>query len=95
MRPDLLVIRHASSGAAALLAQKVDCSVINAGDGQHEHPTQALLDALSMRRAFGRIEGLQVAICGDVHHSRVARSNIILLQQLTGKPPSASSARAP
>jgi aspartate carbamoyltransferase catalytic subunit len=81
MRPDLLVVRHGSSGAASLLAQKVGCSVINAGDGQHEHPTQALLDALSMRRAFGRIEGLTVAICGDVLHSRVARSNVILLQQ--------------
>jgi len=82
MRPDLLVVRHASSGAASLLAQKVDCSVINAGDGQHEHPTQALLDALSMRRAFGDISGLTVAICGDVLHSRVARSNVLLLQAL-------------
>jgi aspartate carbamoyltransferase catalytic subunit len=79
MRPDLLVVRHASSGAAALLAQKVGCSVINAGDGQHEHPTQALLDALSMRRAFGVLAGLTVAICGDVMHSRVARSNVNLL----------------
>jgi aspartate carbamoyltransferase catalytic subunit len=82
MQPDLLVIRHASSGAASLLSQKVTCSVINAGDGQHEHPTQALLDALSMRRAFGRIGGLTVAICGDVLHSRVARSNVILLTML-------------
>ena len=82
MQPDLMVIRHASSGAASLLAQKVDGSVINAGDGQHEHPTQALLDALSIKRAFGRIEGLTVAICGDVLHSRVARSNIGLLQLL-------------
>src|ERR1700761_1855327 len=82
MQPDLLVIRHASSGAASLLSQKVSCSVVNAGDGQHEHPTQALLDALSMRRAFGRIAGLKVAICGDVAHSRVARSNIALLQML-------------
>ncbi|MGZ6016784.1 MAG: aspartate carbamoyltransferase catalytic subunit [Phenylobacterium sp.] len=82
MQPDLLVVRHASSGAAALLSQKVSCSVVNAGDGQHEHPTQALLDALSMRRAFGRIAGLKVAICGDVMHSRVARSNISLLQML-------------
>jgi aspartate carbamoyltransferase catalytic subunit len=82
MKPDLLVVRHPSSGAASLLAQKVDGSVINAGDGQHEHPTQALLDALSMRRAFGRVEGLTVAICGDVQHSRVARSNVILLQIL-------------
>jgi aspartate carbamoyltransferase catalytic subunit len=82
MRPDLLVVRHASSGAAALLAQKVGCSVINAGDGQHEHPTQALLDALSLRHAFGQVEGLTVAICGDVMHSRVARSNILLLSML-------------
>jgi aspartate carbamoyltransferase catalytic subunit len=82
MQPDLLVVRHASSGAASLLSQKVGCSVINAGDGQHEHPTQALLDALSMRRAFGRIAGLKVAICGDVLHSRVARSNVGLLQML-------------
>lgn len=82
MQPDLLVVRHASSGAASLLSQKVTCSVINAGDGQHEHPTQALLDALSMRRAFGRIGGLTVAICGDVLHSRVARSNVMLLTML-------------
>jgi aspartate carbamoyltransferase catalytic subunit len=82
MQPDLLVVRHASSGAASLLAQKVGCSVINAGDGKHEHPTQALLDALSMRRAFGDISGLTVAICGDVAHSRVARSNVIMLQML-------------
>ena len=82
MRPDLLVVRHASSGAASLLAQKVGCSVINAGDGQHEHPTQALLDALSIRYAFGKVEGLTVAICGDVMHSRVARSNVLLLTML-------------
>src|SRR6201998_4829362 len=82
MQPDLLVVRHSSSGAAALLSQKVTCSVVNAGDGQHEHPTQALLDALSMRRAFGRIAGLKVAICGDILHSRVARSNIAMLQML-------------
>ena len=82
MQPDLLVVRHASSGAAELLSQKVGGSVVNAGDGQHEHPTQALLDALSMRRAFGRIEGLTVAICGDVMHSRVARSNVGLLQMM-------------
>ena len=82
MRPDLLVVRHASSGAASLLAQKVGCSVINAGDGQHEHPTQALLDALAIRTAFGKVEGLVVAICGDVLHSRVARSNILLLSML-------------
>ena len=82
MQPDLLVVRHASSGAASLLAQKVTCSVVNAGDGQHEHPTQALLDMLSMRRAFGRIAGLKVAICGDILHSRVARSNVGLLQMM-------------
>jgi aspartate carbamoyltransferase catalytic subunit len=82
MQPDILIVRHGSSGAASLLAQKVSCSVVNAGDGQHEHPTQALLDALSMRRAFGRIAGLRVAICGDVLHSRVARSNVGLLQMM-------------
>ena len=82
MQPDLLVIRHASSGAASLLAQKVDGGVVNAGDGQHEHPTQALLDALSIKRAFGHVAGLTVAICGDVLHSRVARSNIGLLHIL-------------
>jgi len=75
-------VRHAASGAASLLSQKVSCSVINAGDGQHEHPSQALLDALSLRRAFGEIEGLTVAICGDVLHSRVARSNVGLLTAL-------------
>ena len=79
MQPDLLVMRHGASGAAALLAAKVSCSVVNAGDGAHEHPTQALLDALTIRRKKGRIEGLTVCICGDVAHSRVARSNILLL----------------
>jgi aspartate carbamoyltransferase catalytic subunit len=82
MKPDLLVVRHSASGAAALLAQKVSCSVVNAGDGWHGHPTQALLDALTIRRAFGRVGGLAVAICGDVLHSRVARSNVALLQLL-------------
>jgi len=82
MRPDILVIRHSAAGAAALLAQKVGCSVINAGDGAHEHPTQALLDALTIRRAKGRLARLVVAICGDVLHSRVARSNIILLNAM-------------
>jgi aspartate carbamoyltransferase catalytic subunit len=81
MRPDFLVVRHPSSGAVELLAQKVSCSVINAGDGQHEHPTQALLDALTILRHRGRIEGLIVAICGDILHSRVARSNILLLHK--------------
>jgi aspartate carbamoyltransferase catalytic subunit len=82
MHPDILVVRHHASGAVELLAQKVDGSVINAGDGAHEHPTQALLDALTIRRNKGRIEGLIVTICGDVLHSRVARSNIILLNAL-------------
>ena len=82
MRPDILVIRHSSAGAAALLAQKVGCSVVNAGDGAHEHPTQALLDALTIRRARGSISKLTIAICGDVLHSRVARSNIVLLNAL-------------
>ena len=82
MHPDFLVVRHPSSGAVELLAQKVSCAVINAGDGQHEHPTQALLDALTIRRRMGRLEGVVVAICGDVLHSRVARSNIHLLNKL-------------
>ena len=82
MHPDILVVRHHSSGAVALLAQKVDGSVINAGDGAHEHPTQALLDALTIRRNKGSIENLTVTICGDILHSRVARSNIILLNTL-------------
>ena len=81
MRPDFLVVRHPSSGAVELLAQKVSCSVINAGDGQHEHPTQALLDALTILRRLGGLEGLIVAICGDILHSRVARSNVLLLQK--------------
>jgi aspartate carbamoyltransferase catalytic subunit len=82
MRPDILVVRHHAAGAVELLAQKVDCSVINAGDGAHQHPTQALLDALTIRRAKGRIGGLTVAICGDVLHSRVARSNIDVLNTM-------------
>jgi aspartate carbamoyltransferase catalytic subunit len=82
MHPDILVVRHHASGAVELLARKVDCSVINAGDGSHEHPTQALLDALTIRRNKGPIEALTVAICGDILHSRVARSNIILLNTL-------------
>ncbi|HSD35834.1 MAG TPA: aspartate carbamoyltransferase catalytic subunit [Alphaproteobacteria bacterium] len=79
MRPDILVVRHPDSGAVNLLSQKVDCAVINGGDGSHEHPTQALLDALTVRRRRDRLEGLTVAICGDILHSRVARSNIHLL----------------
>ncbi|RYH05583.1 MAG: aspartate carbamoyltransferase catalytic subunit, partial [Alphaproteobacteria bacterium] len=82
MHPDILVVRHHAAGAVALLAQKVGCSVVNAGDGAHEHPTQALLDALTIRRHKGKIARLTVAICGDVLHSRVARSNILLLNAL-------------
>ncbi len=82
MRPDILVVRHQDSGAAELLSRKVDCCVVNAGDGAHEHPTQALLDALTIRRRRGGFEGLIVAICGDVLHSRVARSNIVMLSKL-------------
>ncbi len=82
MHPDILVVRHHASGAVELLARKVDGSVINAGDGAHEHPTQALLDGLTIRRNKGRLEGLVIAICGDVLHSRVARSNIILLNTM-------------
>ncbi len=82
MRPDILVVRHQDSGAAELLSRKLDCSVVNAGDGSHEHPTQALLDALTIRRRRGGFEGLIVAICGDVLHSRVARSNIHLLAKM-------------
>jgi aspartate carbamoyltransferase catalytic subunit len=82
MRPDLLVVRHGSSGAVELLSRKVDCAVVNAGDGKHEHPTQALLDAFTIRDRLGNIEGLTIAICGDVLHSRVARSNVALLNIL-------------
>ncbi len=82
MKPDIIVVRHHAAGAVELLSQKVSCSVVNAGDGAHQHPTQALLDALTMRRAKGRIAGLVVAICGDVVHSRVARSNIDVLNKL-------------
>ena len=82
MRPDIIVVRHHAAGAVELLSQKVDCSVINAGDGAHQHPTQALLDALTIRRNKGRIAGLTVAICGDILHSRVARSNINVLNTL-------------
>jgi aspartate carbamoyltransferase catalytic subunit len=85
MRPDILVVRHAMSGAVALLAEKVNCAVVNAGDGAHEHPTQALLDALTIRRRKGRLERLTIAICGDILHSRVARSNIMLLDKLENR----------
>ena len=85
MHPDILVVRHNCSGAAQLLSQHVDASLINAGDGRHEHPTQALLDALTIRRRVGNIAGLSVAICGDIANSRVARSNIHLLTTLGAK----------
>jgi aspartate carbamoyltransferase catalytic subunit len=85
MHPDLLVVRHPHSGAVDLLAQKVRCAVLNAGDGRHEHPTQALLDALTIRRAKGRLHRLTVAICGDIAHSRVARSNILLLGRMENR----------
>ena len=85
MRPDLLVVRHPHSGAVNLLAEKVTCAVLNAGDGRHEHPTQALLDALTIRRKKGRLHRLSVAICGDIAHSRVARSNIFLLGKMENR----------
>ena len=85
MNPDLLVVRHPNSGAVNLLAEKVNCAVINAGDGTHEHPTQALLDALTIRRAKGRLHRLNIAICGDISHSRVARSNILLLGKMENR----------
>ncbi len=85
MHPDLLVVRHPQSGAVNLLAEKVNCAVLNAGDGRHEHPTQALLDALTIRRAKGRLHRLTIAICGDIAHSRVARSNILLLGKMENR----------
>lgn len=85
MHPDLLVVRHPHSGAVDLLAQKVNCAVLNAGDGRHEHPTQALLDALTIRRAKGKLHRLNIAICGDIAHSRVARSNILLLGKMENR----------
>ena len=85
MHPDLLVVRHPHSGAVDLLAQKVNCAVLNAGDGRHEHPTQALLDALTIRRSKGRLHRLNIAICGDITHSRVARSNLILLGKMENR----------
>ena len=85
MKPDLLVVRHSSSGAVNLLSEKVNCSVLNAGDGVHEHPTQALLDALTIKHRKKIIEGLNIAICGDINHSRVARSNILLLSKLNNE----------
>ncbi|MES2096210.1 MAG: aspartate carbamoyltransferase catalytic subunit [Pseudomonadota bacterium] len=85
MRADMIVIRHASSGAVRLIAGKVDCPVLNAGDGSHEHPTQALLDALTIRRRRGSVAGQRVVICGDILHSRVARSNILALTALAAE----------
>jgi len=82
MRPDSLVIRHRENGAPTIVAEIMDCPVINAGDGTNEHPTQALLDAATIRQHFGRLDGLKVAICGDIRHSRVARSNAKLLPRL-------------
>ena len=82
MHPNLIVVRHQDSGACNLLSQKVNCAVINAGDGRREHPTQALLDALTIIEKKGKIQGLRIAICGDILHSRVARSNIYLLNML-------------
>jgi aspartate carbamoyltransferase catalytic subunit len=82
MRADVIVIRHMSSGAVQLIADKVDCPVLNAGDGWHEHPTQALLDALTIRRRRGSVAGQRVVICGDLLHSRVARSNMLALTAL-------------
>lgn len=85
MRADVIVIRHGSSGAVQLIADKVDCPVLNAGDGRHEHPTQALLDALTIRRRRGSIANQRVVICGDILHSRVARSNILALTALAAE----------
>ena len=85
MHADILIVRHPDSGAVKLLSEKVNCAIINAGDGTHEHPTQALLDALTIKRNKNKIKGLNIAICGDVLHSRVARSNILLLSKLGAK----------
>jgi len=85
MSPDMIVLRHASSGACHLLSRICKSRIINAGDGMHEHPTQALLDASTIRAHKGKIEGLTVVICGDIDHSRVARSNIFALRKLGAK----------
>src|SRR6185295_16383958 len=82
MHPDVVVIRHFASGAPHFIAERTSAAVVNAGDGTHEHPTQALLDAFTIRRAKGRLDGLDVAICGDIAHSRVARSNAHLLRAM-------------
>ncbi len=86
MNPDMIVVRHASSGAPLFLTRHCKSAIVNAGDGQHEHPTQALLDALTLRQRKGRLKGLRVAIVGDVAHSRVARSNLWLLDKMGAKP---------
>ena len=85
MNPDILVIRHPNSGAVQLISEKVKCSVVNAGDGNHEHPTQALLDILTIKKRIGKISDLNIAICGDISHSRVARSNIFCHTKLGNK----------
>jgi aspartate carbamoyltransferase catalytic subunit len=85
MHPDLLVVRHPHSGRGRPAGEKVNCAVLNAGDGRHEHPTQALLDALTIRREKGRLHRLTIAICGDIAHSRVARSNIHLLGKMENR----------
>ena len=85
MNPDILIIRHPNSGAVQLISEKVDCPVVNAGDGNHEHPTQALLDILTINKRIGRIDNLKIAICGDIAHRRVARSNIFCHKKLGNK----------
>lgn len=85
MHPDLIVMRHSAPGAHALLARHMKASIVNAGDGAHEHPTQALLDAYTMRKRFGKLEGLRVAIVGDIRNSRVVRSNLWLLTKMGAK----------
>ena len=85
MNPYILIIRHPNSGAVQLISEKVDCPVVNAGDGNHEHPTQALLDILTIKKRIGRIDNLKIAICGDIAHSRVARSNIFCHKKLGNK----------
>ena len=82
MNPDVLIVRHQAAGVAHFLARNVECAVVNAGDGGHEHPSQSLLDALALKRTFGDLQGLVVAICGDIEHSRVARSNVLMLSKL-------------
>ncbi|MGE5600284.1 MAG: aspartate carbamoyltransferase catalytic subunit [Pseudomonadota bacterium] len=100
MRPDVIVVRHRENGAPARMTELMDCAVINAGDGTNEHPTQALLDALAITIRFGRVEALKIAICGDIRHSRVARSNAKLLPRLGAEvrlagPPSLLPSDAP